>query len=349
MNYKRILVSQSREGDILAYDVYDRNGLALIVTKDTVLNDYIKERLISLGIDNVYIYKQEKSKKCSSNPYEDFTNTYTSTLLLSKKIFQDLIAGKPLDLQLVSSITSQIYTNINENNKIFKCLSDIRSTDEYTYIHSVNVAFYSMLIAKWLKLSDNEINKAIQSGLLHDVGKIKIPHEILNKKGALTKNEYELIKNHTLLGYEIVESTNGFDRDIKNAVLLHHERMDGSGYPFNYRPNRLNLYSRIVAVADVFDAMTSERVYKGRCTPFDAFEMFQTDGVSMFDTKILNVFLSNLTNYLVGSNVLLSNGDVGEIVFIPFQSLSCPIVKIPAGYLDFSKESNVKISNMICV
>jgi putative nucleotidyltransferase with HDIG domain len=349
MNFKKIAVSRVNEGDILAFDVYDKNGLALIAAKGTVFNNYTKERLTNLGIDHVYIYKQERRAKLIRNSNDDFTKTYINTVSLSRAIFQDLIAGKPLDFQLISSITEQIHLHIDENSSILKCLSDIRCSDEYTYIHSVNVAFYSMLIAKWLKLSDFEINKAIQSGLLHDVGKIKIPNEVLNKRGVLTKKEYDIIKNHTLLGYEIVENINGIDKDIKNAVLLHHERMDGSGYPFCYHANRLNLYSRIVAVADVFDAMTSERIYKSRSTPFDALEMFQTVGITMFDTKILNVFTSNLSSYLVGSKVLLSNGDIGEIVFIPIHKLTCPIIKIPTGYLDFSKESRVKISNMISV
>jgi HD-GYP domain-containing protein (c-di-GMP phosphodiesterase class II) len=109
----------------------------------------------------------------------------------------------------------------------------------------------------------------------------------------------------------------------------------------------MNLYSRIVAVADVFDAMTSDRVYKKRSTPFDTFEMFLTVGISMFDTKILNVFLNNLAAYLIGSNVLLSNGEEGEIVFISLQNLTSPIIKISSGYLDFSKEKTVNIISML--
>jgi putative nucleotidyltransferase with HDIG domain len=349
MDFKKIVVSRVKEGDILAFDVYDKNGLVLIAAKGTVLNNCTKKRLSNQEIDHVYIYKHEKCTKHVRTSYDDFAKTYINTVSLSRSIFQDLIAGKTPDFQLISAITEQIHVHINENSYIIKCLSDIRCSDEYTYVHSVNVAFYSMLIAKWLKLSDFEINKAIQSGLLHDVGKIKIPNEVLNKRGVLTENEYDIIKSHTLLGYEIVQNINGIDKDIKNAVLLHHERMDGSGYPFCYQANRLNLYSRIVAVADVFDAMTSERIYKSRSTPFDALEMFQTVGTTMFDTKILSIFMSNLSSYLIGSKVLLSNGDIGEIVFIPIHKLTCPIIKIPTGFLDFSKESRVKISNMISV
>ena len=226
-------------------------------------------------------------------------------------------------------------------------MTEIRSKDEYTYSHCVNVAFYSMLIAKWLKLSDIDINKAIQSGLLHDIGKAKIPVELLNKKGSLTKEEYEIIKKHSIFGYEIIKEMQEIDSDVKNAVLLHHERVDGSGYPFHYYRDDLNLYSRIVAVADVFDAMTSDRVYKKRISPFEVFEMFQTMGLAIFDSNILITFINKIATYLIGANVFLSNGDIAEISFIPPQSVIYPIVKTTAGYIDLSNTEDVKILSMI--
>lgn len=336
--YEKINLSKCKDGSILVSDVLNQNGV-ILAAKDTELNKFIRDHLMALGIEDVSIYKPTRNNNC-------FTESYINTIVQTKSIFQDLVSGKPLDYYSISSITELIHSNINENDKIIRCLSDIRSSDEYTYTHCVNVAFYSMLIAKWLKLSDSEINKAIQSGLLHDVGKSKIPNEILNKKGILTKDEFEAIRKHTILGHEIVD-VDGIDIDIKNAVLLHHERIDGSGYPYRYHANNMNIYSKIVAVADVFDAMTSDRVYKKRSTPFEAFEMFQTIGICMFDTKILNVFLNNLAAYLVGSNVILSNGQVGEIVFIPLQNRTSPIIKISSGYLDLSKENEISITNLI--
>lgn len=346
MRVEEIAVSECSNGDILASDVFNAGGVTLVV-KDTVMNEYIKQRLIDFGVVNIRIYKSSLGFENSRIPYEEFRKGYKDTILHTKDMIHDLTTGKPLDYKRVSCISNQIHKNINENDNIIKLLIEVRNSDEYTYTHCVNTAFYSMMIAKWLNMADWEINKAIQSGLLHDIGKSRIPNEILCKGGILTKEEYEIIKEHTILGYGMVEGTDDIDRDVKTVVLFHHERIDGSGYPFNIGMDSINLYSRIVAVADVFDAMTSDRVYKSRVTPLEAFEMFQTVGLGIFDTKVLSVFLNNLAAYLVGSKVLLSNGEIGEIVYIPLKNLACPTVKISSGYLDLSKEKEIRIVNMI--
>ncbi len=346
MKIEEIPVSKCSKGDILASDVFNESGVILLA-EDTVLNEYIKDRLIDIGIISIRVYSPPESSTDNKISYMEFRKSYKNTVLQTKTMLHELAAGKPLDYKKVSFISDQIYKNICENSNIIRCLSEVRDADEYTYTHCVNTAFYSMLIAKWLKLSDYEINKAIQSGLLHDIGKSKIPNEILCKTGALTKEEYEVIKQHTILGYQMVEDIDDIHIDIKSAILLHHERIDGSGYPFHASSHSMSLFSRIVAVADVFDAMTSDRVYKKRKTPFEAFEMFQVIGIGMFDSRILRALLNNLSAYLVGSNVKLSDSKIGEIVYVPLQNPACPIVKVSSGYLDISQENVIQILSMI--
>jgi putative nucleotidyltransferase with HDIG domain len=346
MNVREVEIHECYEGDILASDVFNPDGLTL-VARDTQLNAYIKNRLSSLGIRSVRIYRNceiDNDDKPISD--EEFKNSYSEAVLQTKSMIHELAAGKPLDLIKVSKISDRIKENI-DNNNIVRCLLEIKSADEYTFAHCVNVAFYSMLIAKWMKLSVEQTNNVIQSGLLHDIGKSKIPSTILNKGGILTKEEYGVIKLHTVLGYEIVRGINNIDEEVKYAVLLHHERLDGSGYPLNSFSDSINLFSRIVAIADVFDAMTSERVYKKRSTPFEAFEMFKTIGMSMFDTEIINIFINKMATNLVGSKVQLNNGEVGDIAYIPLHNVICPIIKISSGYLDISKEKEIKIECII--
>jgi putative nucleotidyltransferase with HDIG domain len=346
MNIEKIAISECKAGNILASDVYNSNGVTL-VAKDTVINDYLKERLISLGIPNIHIYVSTDSNKNSSISYVEFKRNYNEIVLQTQNMLHDLAAGKPIVYENICSISDRIGKNLKDNIRIISYLTEVRGVDEYTYTHCINAAFYSMLIAKWLKLPDHEIEKSIKAGLLHDIGKSKIPTEILNKKGTLTKDEYEIIKKHPTLGFEILEGQDGIDSDIKRSVLLHHERTDGSGYPFNATSGHINIISKIVAIADVFDAMTSDRVYKKRVTPFKAFEMFQAGGVAKYDIEALRVFLDNMSAYLVGSKVLLSNGETGEIVYIPAQNLTRPIVKVSSGYLDLSQENTVNITSMI--
>lgn len=221
------------------------------------------------------------------------------------------------------------------------------NADEYTYTHSVNVAFYSALMAKWLKYSEREIKRVIEAALLHDVGKIKVPSALLNKIGKLLPDEFEEIKKHAIYGYEMVSEIKELSSEVKKAVLMHHEREDRSGYPFKAGAEDINQYSKIVAIADVFDAMTTDRVYKKGVSPFDAFFMFQTTGQESFDIKIVGTFLGNICACYTGTNVLISTGDIGRVVYIPPHNISRPVIKVASGYLDFSRDESLKILRII--
>lgn len=348
MYVEEISIDKCKEGDILACDLFNLNGMTL-AAMGTQLNGYIREHLISFGIDRVRIFStfERTQDNNKDNSYTEFKKMYLDTVLQTKAIINELAAGKPLDLGKVSGISQQIKENMSDNDNIIRCLLEIKRSDEYTFSHCVNVGFYSMLIAKWMGKPDKEINKIIQSGLLHDIGKSKIPDSILNKGGILTKEEYEIIKRHTILGYEMVSEINDIDDDVKRAVLLHHERMDGSGYPFNSFSDSINMFARIVAVADVFDAMTSNRVYKKRSTPFEVFEMFQTVGMSMFDAELIRVFINKIAINLVGCRVRLNNGEIGDIAYVPLHNVTCPILKVKSEYLDISKAKEIKIESFI--
>lgn len=345
---KKITLREYEYGDILAGDAVNSQGV-IFAASGILLNDYIIEKLATNGIEIVTIYRIVKTTD------DDIASmlidkNYFKTFIKTKRFFNQLLQGKTFKHEELLSITHDInnYGSLNDD-KLVKWLIKLKIADEYTYYHSVNVAFYSMLLSNWLNLSGNEIEKVIQAGLLHDLGKTRVPSDILNKKGILTREEFEIIKEHTLLGYEMVEKITDIDLEVKMAVLLHHERMDGSGYPYHYKQeNReLNIYSKIIAIADVFDAMTSDRVYKKKATPFEVFEMFQTVGLSMFDMKMMKVFIEKMSVYLVNSEVLLSSGEWGRIAYIPLHSVTCPIIQISSGYIDLSQTKEVRILSMI--
>jgi putative nucleotidyltransferase with HDIG domain len=191
-------------------------------------------------------------------------------------------------------LTELLYRYIANGLKIGQIVNGDKALEDSTYYHSINTAIYSMFIAKWLDLSAPIIKKIIQSGLLHDIGKAKVPDEILNKKGPLDRREMTIIQNHPIYGYEMIEHFHEIDPEIKSAILQHHQRLDGSGYPLDINSDCIGLYARIVAVADVFDAMTSDRVYKKRVEPYAAFQMFKTIGQNLFDKKVVNILIQNL-------------------------------------------------------
>jgi putative nucleotidyltransferase with HDIG domain len=337
-------------GDVLAQDVVNENGIALL-TENTMINEYIKNKLIELKIPSICIYRptelELKQSSKGKDTFNEVTKTYKSAILDLKNIVNELCVCGSVDYKKIIDISNSIVGTINESGYIIKCLSEIKDFDEYTYSHSVNVALYSMLIAKWIELPEHEICEVTQSGLLHDIGKTKVPDEILNKRGKLTPDEFEVIKEHCDFGYDCIKYDTDINENIKMAVLSHHEKIDGSGYPRGLSGDSISLFAKIISVADVYDAMTQNRVYKKKSSPFDAFKMFSTEGLSKFDNTIIYTFLKNISTFYIGTTVKLNTGDVGEVVYIPPQDIIYPIVKVNLDYIDFSREHSLKVLNLI--
>ena len=189
----------------------------------------------------------------------------------------------------------------------------IKISDEYTFKHSVDVAAISMMIGREYGLSRDELYQLGITGLLHDVGKSRIPNEILNKPGKLTDEEFEVIKNHSLYGFEILREKNNFSAIILDGVLHHHEKMNGMGYPDKLPGKDISLFSRILSVADIFDALVTKRPYKGPISGREAMEMILALG-SELDNKVIQSFIESVILYPVDSIVELSNGEMAKVV-----------------------------------
>lgn len=344
---KYIYVSDCACGDVLAENVVNKYGLILAV-KNTILNEYIREKITGLGVQRIWVYRHSKkdSKGSSTNSFAEFKKRYELNIIAVKKAINRLAMGMGLDIDIINEAADSLYSELKNNSCIGRYLNEIRSVDEYTYTHSINVAFYSMLIGKWMELSETKVKDIVKAGLLHDVGKTRIPTGILNKAEELSAEEFDEIKKHTIYGYDIVKDIDSLSDDIKKSVLMHHEREDGSGYPYGTQGCEINMYSKIVAIADVYDAVISDRVYRKRVPPFEAFEMFETAGVSLFDERIMRTFLSNLAVQYIGSNVLLDNGMTGEVIYVPLYSITKPVIKVGSSYIDLSK-SSIKVLAML--
>jgi len=337
MRRKMVSVESCQIGYVLANDVYNSSGVTL-VGRNAIITEYIKNKLIELQIPTVCVFEN-----VTHEPDYLVEQKYLENVSLIRDILNDLSAGKKIEYKKVIDLSESLYCNINIGYRTLKVLNQVKITDDYTYSHCINTAFYCMLIGKWLGFNENDIKKVIQCGILHDVGKSRLPTELLNKRGVLTREEFEIIKKHTILGYDILNDVEGLDLDIRRAVLLHHERIDRSGYPFNASPDCVGIFARIVAIADVFDAMTSDRIYKKRATPFEAFEMFMTVGIGMYDISIVNIFLKNIINYYIGLKVLLSNGEQGEIVYIPPYDILSPVILSNGRYINLSDHCGLRI------
>ena len=344
---KKVFVSVNDcvTGMQIAENVYNEYG-AIVVAENTILDERIIDAIKNLGLVRIKIYNLNDEMIIVSGP-ELFRAQYNENLKSVKSILHDISSGKQIDVKMVNQATDTILSRINENRDIVSCINQMREVDAYIYTHSINVSLLSMLIGKWLKYDYYCIKSLVISGFLHDIGKGKISTDIINKPGSLDKNEFEEIKKHTVYGFKIAEVMPNLNDDILKGILMHHEREDGSGYPFGLKSDKIHDFAKIIAIADIFDAMTSNRSYRNMKCPFEVIEYMEKNSFKILDHSVLSVFLKNIVSYYIGNYVKLSTGDIGEIVYINPFNLSKPIIKAEDVYIDLAHESQVKILELI--
>jgi putative nucleotidyltransferase with HDIG domain len=211
---------------------------------------------------------------------------------------------------------------------IFDMLLNMHNKDESVYSHCIDVALISNVLARWLHFSEADQMMATACGLFHDVGKFMLPTGVLRKPGKLTPEEFEIVKTHTTEGFHLLGRYNSIPEPVKNTALMHHEKCDGSGYPYGLTGDEIDKFSKIVTIADIFDAMTSERVYRSAMCPFTVIKYFEDDGIQKYDMKYILTFLENVSNSYLNHRVTLSNGMEGNVIFINHDNYSKPVIRM---------------------
>lgn len=367
MAVERILLSEAEPGMELANDIYDDTG-RLIVPYGTILNKMIIERMDEYKIVVIKIIKKEESgnyfeengykyseiyqqpgyfeKIKETEDFKKFAKTFDTSVEGFKTLLNDVVVkNTEVNLERMLKDVNKIIESNKTGNNMLDVLNCMRGYDDLTYVHSMNVALICNMIAGWLNYSESDTDLLTAAGLLHDIGKVKIPKEIICKPGKLTDSEYEIIKNHTVFGYEILKDCQ-IDRRIKNAALMHHERYDGRGYPNGLSGNQIDEIARIVAVADVYDAMTADRVYREGICPFDVIGYFQNE-IAVYDPKYLLLFLEKTAETYVSNKVLLTDGKEAKILMINKAALGRPVVMTGEEIIDLSKKKELKIAKLL--
>ncbi|WP_349409018.1 HD-GYP domain-containing protein [Pseudalkalibacillus sp. SCS-8] len=335
----KVHVQNLKAGDILKQDVFSLSSRP-IVSKETKLTQehinvlkafMIKEVDIQPGASTEPNKKSEedKTKRAEFVPQEsDFHSLYTKAVAQYKKQFSNWQAGSPVDLLSIRKEIVPLIDVAVDRPKTILSLHYFSTVPDYIYHHAISVGLISSFLAKKLSLSKGDITQLGLAGLLMDCGMSKIQPSILSKKAPLSQQESEEIKQHPIIGYKMLKGTPGIKESVLLSVLQHHEREDGSGYPLGTKGNQLSLYSRVVAIADVFHAMTSERVYRGKQSPFKVLEQMTMDQFGKFDQKILDILVNELSHFSVGTKVELTDNQIGEIVFIDPRSQTRPMIKV---------------------
>ena len=353
---RRISSREAKSGMTVASDVYALSG-QLVIPKGVVLNSKTISKLGFYSIPFIMVEDAEVSlgvreqtyhEKVQSDPhFIEFKAKFENEVESFKNHLNDVInLNEPLNTDELLERTGNMMNAAPGSIGILTLLSNMHTYDDETFAHSMNVALICNLFAKWLHLSEEEITTATLCGLLHDIGKLTIPESILRKPAKLSSPEYTRIKDHARAGYEILRK-NGLDPHICNAALMHHERCDSTGYPLRLRSDQIDPFAKIVAIADVYDATTSPRVYRGPMCPFDVIDIFEQDGLQKYDPKFILVILENIVNTYLLETVRLSDGNEGQVIYINKDHLSRPTIKIGNSYVDLSVEKSISILEII--
>lgn len=338
-----ISTDKCKAGMKTAETVFNNYG-AVIVVENTILDDFMINKLQLLGISKIKVF-QEADKKIEAN--SKLKESYSIQLGVVVDMINDINSGRDLEIDKVNEIVHFLMETGKENRDILSCMKQVKDVDKYTYTHCINVSLLAMMIGRWLKLDEKKVQELTYAGLLHDIGKARIDLNILNKPGKLTPEEYEEIKKHVTYGKEILQEMPGISQDIIAGVSMHHERENGSGYAEKVAGENIHQYAKIISVADVFDAMTSNRVYRGKQSIFDVFEFIQSCTFREFDPNVALTFLNNMSGYYIGSMCRLSDGQIAEIIYINSNNISRPLVKVGETYIDLSKDMSVKIVEVL--
>ena len=257
--------------------------------------------------------------------------------MVNKNIDVDpiILLEKPLDM--IAKAGSRV--------SVIDMLHAMRGFDDSTFAHCMNVALLNYVVAGWLRWNKNDQEMAMMCGILFDVGKMKVSRDVLNKLSPLIPDEMKEIKRHAEYGYQILREKNLPDH-IKATAIMHHERYDGSGYPLKVSGHRLDVFARLTAVTDVYDAMTSARVYREPICPFRVVEIFEDEGLEKYDPDIIMTFLKNVTYTYIQNSCTLSDGRDGVIIMQNPGEYSRPVVKCGNDFIDLNKHRELRIENL---
>lgn len=231
-----------------------------------------------------------------------------------RHLMEDVRLGKQVEIEAIDPMAERMVQSVFRNHHALTGISRIKTKDEYTFMHCVSVAGLLVTFARDRGLSEQEIHNVAIGGLLHDIGKTLVPNQVLNKPGKLSEQEFEVMKDHVTHSKDILQETLGITQTSMNVALMHHERMDGTGYPLGLSGEKINLVGRMSAIVDVYDALTSVRVYKNAWEPTVALKKLLEWSPDHFDRELVNYFIRCLGIYPVGSLVELESGLLGIVL-----------------------------------
>ena len=336
--YVNIAIEYLYEGLVLQEDLYSHAG-NLLIGKGIKLTDHMIDRLKRMPDvkDNIRVSEKFHKELMSRGTPQKFNQQY-----LEKKVGYTQAAEGTKSMITITQVTNHVpydqvcdigelvleRIKITDPALLFQCINGGNEIDEYLFRHSTNVAIINGLMGKWMGLKTEEVEDLVVLGLVHDIGKTRVPAEILNSPRKLTDEEFEIIKKHTVYSYDMLNENKSFTETIKKSALSHHEKMNGSGYPQKLVADAIPLYAKITSISDIYDAMVSQRCYKTANSPFKVLQQLETEQFSGLDTRLVKLFIEQMPKELVGKSVFMSDGSIGVVRLINENNMEFPVVEI---------------------
>ncbi|MDO3408839.1 HD-GYP domain-containing protein [Saccharibacillus sp. CPCC 101409] len=344
----KVHVTDLKPGDRLIADTFNRHGVH-ILAKGTALHDAEIARLVQHSIDYVEVHTNVDDVYSSASSaaflFPEIKSTFDDAILMFESLFHESITTGRFESGLVEDIMQPLFNVLASQKDAVALLLLLNRDANYTYVHSMQVGMLSYYLSLWMGYPHIEASAICQAGYLHDIGKSTIPGEILNKPGRLTKEEYEVIKMHTVNGYEIIRNSLG-DTLAATAALQHHERGDGSGYPHGIKEDEIHPWSRIIAVADVYSAMTSNRVYQNKQELINVLKELYALSFGQLAPEPTHTFIRNMLPYFINKRIRLNNGEHGYIVMNHPTDFFRPLIRVNDRFIDLSAERDLHIEEV---
>lgn len=351
---RRILLDNITSGMRLAKPLYSAEGMILLNA-----GIELRERFISRlkELDVTYIYIEDELTQDIDIPDVISEKTRIEATANAKLIIEGVKVGKGVDADQAKKVANSLVDELCHNNGVMVNFIDMRTQSDYLFGHAVNVSVLSIMTGLSLGFDLLRLRDLGIGALLHDVGKTQIPPEILNKKGRLTPDETETIKRHPFFGFEILRKSPNISLISAHCAFQHHERYDGSGYPRGLKADEIHQFAHIVAIADVYDALTSDAAYRRAVPVYEALAIISKAAGSYFDADLISKFTENIAIYPIGSVVRLNNNHFGVVVDISRDCKTKPVVRIIMDEnrrqlnklveIDLSKNSHLYIADVV--
>lgn len=326
----------------LASDVCSSHG-NILVNQGTIITQAIIKKLETWNVEKASVIAEIAAAPIEEPLIKKFLTSYNQSVSVVHEAFDTIRETREIPLETFQKTATDLAQNAIHTGNIIDRLYDLPPSDDYTFHHSVNVSIIAALLASWLKYPVESIRAISLTGLLHDVGKSLLPPELLNKPYKLSRENYEKYKQHTILGYDLINKVPGIAQSIKLGITDHHEREDGSGYPRQLKSSEIHTYAKIIAVADQYDeALTINKVSKN-ISPYGSIEKLR-DELHRLDAKVCLTFINHMINFLSGNLVMLTNGAKGRVVFLNHDSPCRSVVQLEDGtIMDLRENTEVRI------